>query len=117
VKQDVEYYHRIGPGQSYFDPSAFVAITAPGVIGNAGFNTLRGPGVSNVDLSMFRDFKPKERITIQFRAEALNATNTPHFGNPQGSVTSASFTQVTGTTTVSRLIDERYLRFGLKIKF
>jgi hypothetical protein len=117
VKQDVEYFHRIGPGQSYFDPASFVAVTAPGVIGNAGFNTLRGPGVTNVDFSVFRDFKPRERYTIQFRAEGLNATNTPHFGNPQGNVTSAAFTQVTGTTTVSRLIDERYLRFGLKIKF
>ena len=101
----------------YFDPTAFVAVTAPGVIGNAGYNTLRGPGVTNVDMSVFRDFKVRERYTIQFRAEALNLTNTPHFSTPQGSVTNAAFGQITSTTTASRLIDERYLRFGLKIRF
>lgn len=117
VKTQVDYLKKIGPGQSYFDGSAFAVVTAPGVIGNTGYNTLRGPGVTNLDLSVFRDFKVRERFTIQFRAEALNATNTPHFGNPQGNVTSAAYTQITGTTTVSRLIDERYLRFGLKIRF
>jgi hypothetical protein len=44
VKTDVQHIGKIGPGQSYFDGAAFVAVTAPGVIGNAGFNTLRGPG-------------------------------------------------------------------------
>jgi hypothetical protein len=117
VKPNVQYYGNIGPGQLYFDTSAFQAVTAPGVIGNAGYNTLRGPGITNLDASMFRDFKAWERYTIQFRAEALNISNTPHFGNPQGNVTNAAFGQITSTTTASRLIDERYLRFGLKIRF
>jgi len=117
VKQNVSYLGNIGPGQSYFDTSAFAAVTAAGVFGNAGYNTLRGPGVTNMDMSVFRDFKPLERLTIQFRAEALNLTNTPHFSTPQGNVTSPSFGQITSTTTASRLIDERYLRFGLKIRF
>ena len=117
VKQDVQYFGKTGPGQLYFDTGAFAAVTANGVIGNTGYNTMRGPGVTNLDASMFRDFKAFERFTIQFRAEALNLTNTPHFSNPNGNVTSASFGQVTGTTTVSRIIDERYLRFGLKIRF
>jgi hypothetical protein len=117
VNPNVATLGNIGPGQSYFDGSAFIALTAPGVIGNAGFNTLRGPGVTNVDMSVFRDFKIKERFTVQFRAEAFNLTNTPHFGTPQGSVTSSSYTQITSTTTASRLTDERYLRFGLKIRF
>jgi TonB dependent receptor len=116
LTQTVQYFGKIGPGQLYFDPTAFGPGTA-GAIGNAGFDTLRGPGVTNVDLSVFRDFKIRERFTVQFRAEALNATNTPHFSNPQGSVTSPAFGQISGTTTVSRLIDERYLRFGLKIRF
>jgi hypothetical protein len=117
VKTDVQYLGNIGPGQSYFDGSAFVPVTAPGVIGNAGFNTLRGPGVTNVDLGAFRDFRVGERFIIQFRAEALNATNTPHFANPNGNTTVPSYTQITATTTVGRLLDERYLRFALRIKF
>jgi hypothetical protein len=92
-------------------------VTAAGVVGNAGYNTLRGLGVNNLDASIFRDFKVLERFTIQFRAEALNLSNTPHFAVPNGTSTSPAFGQITSTTTVSRLIDERYLRFGLKIRF
>lgn len=129
VKASVQYIGGIGPGQSWFDPQAFVPVTTPGVIGNAGYNTLRGPGVTNLDMSVFRDFKVMERFTIQFRAEALNLTNTPHFSNPASNSASATYntdgsirslggyTSITSTTTVSRLIDERYLRFGLKIRF
>jgi hypothetical protein len=117
VSQDVQYYGNEGPGQLYFNPAAFQAVTAAGVIGNAGFDTLRGPGATKLDMSMFRDFKVRERFNIQFRAEALNVSNTPAFGTPQGSTTSSTFGQITGTANVARLIDQRYLRFGLKIKF
>ncbi|HML16854.1 MAG TPA: TonB-dependent receptor, partial [Bryobacteraceae bacterium] len=41
-----------------------------------------GPGLANWDLSIFKTVKIKERYTAQFRAEALNAFNTPLFGNP-----------------------------------
>ncbi len=68
-------------------------------------------------MSVFRDFKFRERYDIQFRAEALNVSNTPAFGVPQGSTTGTTFGQITGTANVARLIDQRYLRFGLKIKF
>ena len=50
--------------------------------GTAGFNTLRGPGVFNMDLGLFREFRLMERMKLQFRAEGFNATNTPHFANP-----------------------------------
>ncbi len=87
------------------------------MIGNAGFDTLRGPVVTNVDLSMFRDFRVCEHFVIQFQAQALNATNTPHFGIPNSNTTSTGYTQITFTTPASRLLDERYLRFGLKARF
>ena len=67
-----------GPGQSYFDPRAFGTVT--GVrYGTAGLNILRGPGVFNMDLGLFRQFAITERIKVQFRAEAFNATNTNQF--------------------------------------
>jgi outer membrane receptor protein involved in Fe transport len=117
VLPNVQYLGNVGPGQLYFNTAAFAAVTAPGVIGNTGYDTLRGRGPTNMDMSLFRDFKIKERIIFQFRAEALNISNTPHFSTPQGSVTSATFGQITSTTTVSRIIDPRYFRFGLKIRF
>jgi hypothetical protein len=75
VLPEVRILGGTGPGQPYFDPLAFRPVT--GVrYGNTGLNILRGPGVVNVDLGLFRDFRIRERLQIQFRAEAFNATNT-----------------------------------------
>ena len=117
VLPNVDYYGKEGPGQLYFNTAAFQAVTAPGVIGNAGFDTLRGPGATKLDMSIFRSIKIRERLTFQIRAEALNVSNTPSFGTPSGNTTATTYGQITGTANVGRLIDQRYLRFGLKIKF
>jgi hypothetical protein len=111
VKKDV---HINGTPNSWFDPLAYRPVT-DARFGTAGFNSIRGPGVSNLDLSLFRAFKIKERWSVQFRAEALNATNTPHFSNPATNVSNLSlnqdgtirslggFTQITSTSAPSRL--------------
>ena len=115
VKQNVAIYG--DPGQ-YFDTSAFVPVPANAVrFGTAGFNTLRGPGVANMDLSLFRSFKITERWNAQFRAEALNLTNTPHFANPAANASNAGYGTITAVSAPSRLMDERFFRFGLKLRF
>jgi hypothetical protein len=43
---------------------------------------LRGPGIRNVDFSLFKNFMLREQARIQLRAEAFNASNTPRFANP-----------------------------------
>jgi len=123
VKPAVEVYGRTGPGQSYFDPLAFAAVNAPR-FGNAGLGILRGPGLANLDLGLFRMFRLAERVEAQFRAEAFNATNTPHFNNPGATVsnmvlnpdgsirTLGGFTEIT-----SARADERQVRFALRISF
>lgn len=68
----------------FFDPSAFVAPLA-GTYGNTGRNAFRGPGYFNMNLSVARQFKLTERIALQFRADAIGFTNTPHFNNPNAS--------------------------------
>ena len=71
----------VGRGNSYFDPNAFAPVT--GIrFGNSGRNTLRGPGLVNLDASLFRDFKIAAGTTMQFRAEVFNLTNKPAFNNP-----------------------------------
>ena len=55
-------------------------------IGNAGRNILRGPGIANVDLSIFKNFTFTERMYLQFRAEAFNAFNHTQFGNPNANI-------------------------------
>jgi len=68
-----------GPGQYYFDPNAFAAVTTA-TFGNSGRDIIRGPGVFNLDASLFRDFSVRENVKLQFRAEAFGLTNTPQFG-------------------------------------
>jgi hypothetical protein len=116
VLPTVQYFGNEGPGQYYFNPAAFAAAPA-GVLGNEGYETLRGPGQTDLDVSLFRSFKIKERFTAQFRAECYNISNTPAFSSPQGSVTSSTFGEITGVGSGNRQVNGRYIRFGLKIKW
>ena len=89
VKSQVAMPEGVGMGASWFDPTAFASVTAAR-FGNAGLNILRGPGVANLDLGLFRSFHLAERWNLQFRAEAFNATNTPHFNNPAANVSNTT---------------------------
>jgi hypothetical protein len=106
-----ELFQRVGVGQLWFDTSAFSA-PAPATYGNLGRNILSGPGFANLDFSLFRRFTITERAGAELRIEAFNATNTPHFNNPNGSFGSAAFGQVTSAQQ-----DQRLVQFGLKVTF
>jgi hypothetical protein len=83
----------------YFDPSAFRAVPGNEIrFGNVGRNTVRGPGMFNLDASVFRNFKITERVSFQIRAEMFGATNTPHLNNPGLDPTNtATFGVITST--------------------
>jgi hypothetical protein len=80
----------------YFNEAAF---SDPGdqLTGNAPryFDNLRGDGISNIDMSFFKDFKFKETMYLQFRAEFFNFFNTPRFGDPGTSFGSSDFGVIT----------------------
>jgi hypothetical protein len=59
---------------NWINASAF-SPAAPGTYGNLGFNSLKGPGVFQLNLALSRNFVIKERQTIQLRAEAFNLPN------------------------------------------
>ena len=84
---------------------------APFTFGTLGprLPDIRSDGVRNFDLSLFKDFKPLERVRIQLRGEFLNALNTPRFGNPNTAVTSSAFGVITSQANAPRQI-----QFGLK---
>ncbi len=86
----------VGGGQAWFSTDSF-AVPGPNRFGTAGRNTIRGPHLSNYDFSLFRTFAIRERLRLEFRGEFYNLTNTPHFANPSGNVSSAGFGQITGT--------------------
>lgn len=102
----------------YFDRSAYAAVNIPAGqpqrFGNAGRNNLRGPGVFNMDLGLFRSVAVTEDIKLQFRAEALNALNHPNFGNPGADVSTAGSLGYI-TTTVGQ--GSRIFRFGARVSF
>ena len=57
---------------------------ALGTVGNSGRNTFRDSGFRDWDLSVAKNWKFKERLTVQFRAEVFNILNHPTFANPFG---------------------------------
>lgn len=50
-----------------------------------------------MNLSVARQFKLTERFGLQFRADAMSFTNTPHFNNPNATVGAANFGVITST--------------------
>ena len=64
----------------------------------------RGPGVFNWDMSGFKTVFIGERLKAQFRAEALNATNTPYFGFPNTTYTNPNFGKITTQVNNPRLV-------------
>src|SRR5215472_4481832 len=102
---------RIGSGNPFYDPSVFLPVTDVRY-GTVGLNSLLGPGSVNFDFSLFRTFRFTERVELQFRADAANLFNTPHFNNPSGDITSLDFLTITQAKN-----DERQFRFGLRLSF
>jgi hypothetical protein len=56
---------------------------------------LRGPGIGMWHVDLHKDTPITERIKFRLEAQAFNFLNTPFFANPNTTVTSASFGQIT----------------------
>jgi outer membrane receptor protein involved in Fe transport len=103
----------IGASTPYYNTNAWAPVTEVRP-GTASRDSVRGPGWWNIDLSLFRRFPLGPRFGLEFRAEAFNLTNTPHFGNPNGNVNSSGFMTITGTSANS---PERQFRLGVRLQF
>ena len=68
-------------GIQWFDPDAYSA-PSPGSFGSCGVGTVRGPGLSTLDLSFQKSFPMFENKRIEFRSEFINFTNTPILNSP-----------------------------------
>ncbi len=68
--------------------------TQAGQFGNEGRNVVRGPGIADVDLSLFKYFNIDESRRVQFRAECFNLLNHPNFGLPENDLESPAFGQI-----------------------
>ena len=105
----VAYPHKVG---EWFDTTAFTS-PAVGAWGNAGFNSLRGPGRDNWNLSMFKSFPFSENRDrrLELRAESFNTWNHTQFNQVSNSLGASNFGQVTSA------FDPRVFQFGAKLYF
>jgi hypothetical protein len=105
---------------NYFNKSCF---TTPPVIGADGIGTgfgdsrtgiVDGPGQANLDLSLAKLIPvnwPREKDSLEFRAEFYNALNHPQFASPDSNFTSPTF-GVISSTSVNARVGQLALKFS-----
>jgi hypothetical protein len=91
------------------------------LIGNLGRNQIVGPGLFDMDFSIFKNFRVNERITTQIRVEMFNVLNHPSFLPPldNEAVLNATNGGVANNAGVidTTSTDPRQIQFGLKVNF
>lgn len=111
------------PSGYYFNPFAFAAATVqPGQavpsaddpnarvdgagtdVGNVLRNVLRGPGQANVDLSIAKRARVREKITVEFRSDFFNFLNHANRDNPVSDISVVSATGGQMDPTTGRII-------------
>ena len=124
------YKNFAGGGYVWFDPTT-MAIPAPGKLGNCGISTERGPGLKQIDMSLSKSFRIREKASMLFRFDAINAFNTPIFAVsgyatdvfPGGGIDKSrygvdpTYTAGIPTGVVNTSLGARNLQFALKFSF
>jgi Carboxypeptidase regulatory-like domain len=94
----------------WFNKAAFTA-PAAGYFGNAGTGIIRGPGLVNFDVTLQKNFKIREQLGLQFRAEVFNVFNHSNFTTVSTNYGSGTFGQLTAAN------DPRIMEFALRLHF
>ena len=96
----------------WFNPAAF-AVPQPFTYGNSAPYSLFGPGYSDWDMSIFKEFHLNERFRLQFRSDFFNTFNHPSFSNPASNISVPSQVgQIFSTSSAPRSI-----QFALRLSF
>jgi len=85
----------------WFNPAAFAA-PAAFTYGNAGRNTVYGPGLQTLDVAIVRAFAIRETARFELRGEAFNALNHSNLGTPNRFVNTPQFGTITEASTPGR---------------
>jgi Carboxypeptidase regulatory-like domain/TonB-dependent Receptor Plug Domain len=102
------YLH--GDPRFYLNPAAF-AVPSPGQFGNIGRGVLRAPGLRNVDFSINKNWRVRERYGLQFRAEMFNAFNHVNLISVDNNITSGTFGHLSNDR------GPREIQVGMKFSF
>jgi hypothetical protein len=118
------------PGQPIYidDPSnrslilnrAAFELPARGTFGTLGRGAVRAPGIKNVDFSVAKNWRFRERLGLQFRAEMFNAFNFVNFRGHNASVAGGGIENNLGNSNFGRAGSTRgprEIQFGLKFNF
>jgi hypothetical protein len=105
-----------GNPNQWFNPSAFVLPT-PGTYGSLGRETLTGPGLADVDLSLFKNTSITEKTDLQFRAEFFNILNRSNYGPPNTTVFSSGAVSPSAGLITTTATFPRQIQLGLKLIF
>jgi hypothetical protein len=99
----------------YFDPAERRKFSAPGAgeFGSTGRNMFRGDRFLNLDFSLAKKTNLTERFMLELRADFTNFTNSPSFGFPTTTITSALFGRIRDTVVSS----SRQTMIAAKITF
>jgi hypothetical protein len=102
----------------WFNTSVFVANAdvdgkkvVSGMPGSAPKGSVIGPGLVRLDLSLFKNIRFTERVTLQFRGEAFNAFNHTNFVTLNTNFSSSTFGSVLSAS------DPRVMQVALKASF
>jgi hypothetical protein len=96
----------VGTVNCWFNPAAFEtpAEQGNGSFGTLGRNTLFGPHLSDINLSLAKTWRYKERVGLTIRGDFVNALNHPSFSLPGYDVSSAAVGTITSVSNASRTI-------------
>ena len=97
--------------EQWFNPAAYTRVTS-GTFGNAGRNTLRGPGWLSVDMSLQRRIDLNNRLNATLRWDAFNLFNRANLGLPDSNIVNAT------AGVISNLAgDPRVMQLSIRIGF
>jgi hypothetical protein len=95
----------------WFNPAAFTQVPS-GEFGNAGRNTLRGPGWVTFDLTVQRRIEITNRVNATLRWDTFNLFNRANFGLPERNIAA------TNAGVISTLAgDPRVMQFSVRVAF
>jgi hypothetical protein len=99
--------------EHWFDVSAY-RIPDEFTFGNAGRNSLEGPGMQNLDLYLRKTFTISGKHRLELRVDMFNAFNHPNFGLPYPYIDSGEGSAGVITSTA---IAMREIQFGVRYSF
>jgi hypothetical protein len=106
----------LGKQNGWYNPNAFV-LPAFGTYGNLGRGTFTGPGLTNLDVSLFKTTAVTEKIGLQFRAEFFNVLNHANLGTPNATAFSGTSVNAAAGLITTLATPPRQIQFGLKLVF